>query len=189
MARKKLGVSGLWGLGARNPGGWLWLYPFNPLPILPHLVGGLRCSFPAHGWGQPGGTLGPRQSPKVGGPHSLAAKQARNRGPRWRECVDGALTSCQLHVSWVGGSLGPCPALWSREPSILPRGGAHALLLVLGAVRQVGVQETRLGSLLAQVPSPVPIGPRAEGGLNPHRLPCPSSFPLEGRLGPLAHAA
>lgn len=100
--------------------------------------------------------------------------------------MDGALTSCQLHDSWVGGSLGPCPALWSREPSILARGRAHALLLVLGAARQMGVQETRLGSFLAQIPSPVPRRPRTECKLDPHRLPCSSSFLFVGRLRPLA---
>lgn len=63
-------------------------------------------------------------------------------------CMELFLTSCQLHVAWVGGSLGPCPALWPREPSILAKGGAHAPLLVLGAARQIGVQEARLGSHL-----------------------------------------
>lgn len=40
--------------------------------------------------------------------------------------------------------------------------------------------------LPSSVPSPVPRGPRAECRLDPHRLPCPSSFLFEGRLRPLA---
>lgn len=106
---------------------------------------------------------------------------AHNQGDAWMELF---LTSCQLHGAWVGGSLGPCPALWPRGPRILARGAAHAVLLVLGAARQMGVQEARLASLPPQVPSLVPRGPRAHYRLAPHLLPYFSSFLSKGMQGP-----
>ena len=36
-----------------------------------------------------------------------------------------------LHVSWVGGSLGPCPAFWPREPRFQAGRGPPTQALVL----------------------------------------------------------
>lgn len=50
------------------------------------------------------------QSSRAGGP-----KQAGSRAQLRDAGMELSLTSCQLHAAWVGGSLGPCPALWPEE--------------------------------------------------------------------------
>lgn len=56
LVREKLGVSGLWHLGSEAQAGSSGPVDsghmsINPLPTLPNLGRGLRCHFPARGWG------------------------------------------------------------------------------------------------------------------------------------------
>lgn len=139
-------MSGLWGLGVRSPGRWLWSsgpwsHPINPPPSLPTLTRRLRCCFPANGWGQPKSTPGPTQSPRVAGPHNLAAKQDGNGG-RTAEGMHG-WSSYQLRASrllgWgLSGPLSCFVAKGAQDPgqsrSPHPAPGP-------GAARQMGVQE------------------------------------------------
>lgn len=104
----------------------------NPLPSLPSLMWGLRCHFPANGGReQLRGIPGPRQSPRVGGPHSLAAKQDRNKEPT-AERMHGR-SSYQLLASRLRGwgLSGPLSCFVAKGTLILARGGAHTLVLVL----------------------------------------------------------
>lgn len=172
MVREKLGVFGLWDWGSGTQEGGSGPIDsghtaINPLPTLPNLRQSLRCSFPARGWGQPGGNPEPRKSPRVGGPHSLAVKQPENRGPQPRRCLYGAL-SYQLPASrrlgWgLSGPLSCFVAKGAQHPgqrrSPCPASGPGGS----SADRSSGGPP----GLPPQVPSPVPRDPGLSAGLPP----------------------